>query len=600
MLRHIPAWPLKSALDGDTFLSADELLFPPKDSIHNEWFPAMNGLHDPMDLLMYKPHLDQLNVKEVSMDTYIRQYVRISELAHIPPGDLEIYIKVVNMLLRSSADVFTTYPMAIDGSRCFRRPQQLFDHRNSTFQAAFGNHSDKMFLHPVLRGSLQWQKYIKREVTGDVFLLCIDKLLDLVATCTPEEIAKKAAMISNYLQSDTPEIQGWDSPTWSRVVGKHFIPANVTFEAFRRKRMKEILPNRGFASLSHCILQDDIGIAWSQLPVLSIRPCPTVVRNMPSNGRPSFGAVLNHLYYLAENNSNVASADVGLYIDDVKATYSYLLEKFREQVFHVDKFRPIWLNIEAPETTTKAQFAAAWTSTNNLCMGLGYDFPPHVYDARPFLQQFSELLEACHVKTLKNVDDLVAPPVTETPAAAAATKKLGGYAGGILRRFQEFRQKQQLFDVSFDVEDQSISAHRLVLCAASEYFRSMFDNPMMERDSKNVPLHEIRPSTVHHVFDYIYTGEIPDIDQHQGVSKELEALTELLEASERFILPELKKVLETRLCNSRYIRPENARWLLEHAQTVNAKLLKKKCKKFISKNAEIVDICSWKPDHLPG
>lgn len=56
---------------------------------------------------------------------------------------------------------------------------------------------------------------------------------------------------------------------------------------------------------------------------------------------------------------------------------------------------------------------------------------------------------------------------------------------------REIRRQGKLCDVTIKVEDQSFSAHRIVLAATIPYFYSMFMNGMRENREKEITMKEI-------------------------------------------------------------------------------------------------------------
>ena len=51
---------------------------------------------------------------------------------------------------------------------------------------------------------------------------------------------------------------------------------------------------------------------------------------------------------------------------------------------------------------------------------------------------------------------------------------------------EEIRKQGKLCDVTIKVDDQSFSAHRIVLCATIPYFNAMFTHDMLESRQKEV------------------------------------------------------------------------------------------------------------------
>lgn len=60
-----------------------------------------------------------------------------------------------------------------------------------------------------------------------------------------------------------------------------------------------------------------------------------------------------------------------------------------------------------------------------------------------------------------------------------------------LPQMREIRRQGKLCDVTIKVEDQSFSAHRIVLAATIPYFYAMFMNEMREHREKEITMKEI-------------------------------------------------------------------------------------------------------------
>ncbi|XP_029657468.1 kelch-like protein 12 [Octopus sinensis] len=70
------------------------------------------------------------------------------------------------------------------------------------------------------------------------------------------------------------------------------------------------------------------------------------------------------------------------------------------------------------------------------------------------------------------------------------------------------RRNSQLFDVRLKVEEVVINAHRIVLCACSNYFRKMFLCGMVESTSDEIHIQNVDSRIMQLIVDYAYTGEI--------------------------------------------------------------------------------------------
>ena len=78
----------------------------------------------------------------------------------------------------------------------------------------------------------------------------------------------------------------------------------------------------------------------------------------------------------------------------------------------------------------------------------------------------------------------------------------------LLSSLNELRRQSTLCDVEIKVLDVVFYAHRVLLCAASEYFHVMFCSGMAESFQRTVQLQGVQSEIVALLLDFIYTGKI--------------------------------------------------------------------------------------------
>jgi speckle-type POZ protein len=140
--------------------------------------------------------------------------------------------------------------------------------------------------------------------------------------------------------------------------------------------------------------------------------------------------------------------------------------------------------------------------------------------------------------------------------------------------------KQQLTDVSFDVDGESFSAHRLVLAARSPVFRAELYGSMAESKMASITIQEMGASTFRSMLHYMYHGSLPDAGK-ADVSSTMAEYQRLLAAADRYGVERLKKICEDKLCvNS--ITVDNVVSTLELAERHVCPKLKASCLDFLS------------------
>ena len=70
------------------------------------------------------------------------------------------------------------------------------------------------------------------------------------------------------------------------------------------------------------------------------------------------------------------------------------------------------------------------------------------------------------------------------------------------------RRSKKLCDVTLIAQEERILAHKIVLAAASPYFKAMFTSGMREEDMSVIPLHGISPCTLSRLVEFAYTAEV--------------------------------------------------------------------------------------------
>jgi hypothetical protein len=73
---------------------------------------------------------------------------------------------------------------------------------------------------------------------------------------------------------------------------------------------------------------------------------------------------------------------------------------------------------------------------------------------------------------------------------------------------REIRRTGKLCDIVIKVEDQSFSAHRIVLAATIPYFYGMFSQEYQESKKKEIVMKEIEATSLESLINFAYSGLI--------------------------------------------------------------------------------------------
>ena len=86
--------------------------------------------------------------------------------------------------------------------------------------------------------------------------------------------------------------------------------------------------------------------------------------------------------------------------------------------------------------------------------------------------------------------------------------RTGGFADERIMCVSEMKRDGFLTDFVINVGDVEIKCHRMVLAAASPYFRAMFSHDLSESQAGTVELQDMNVDVVRDVVDYCYSGEL--------------------------------------------------------------------------------------------
>lgn len=94
-------------------------------------------------------------------------------------------------------------------------------------------------------------------------------------------------------------------------------------------------------------------------------------------------------------------------------------------------------------------------------------------------------------------------------------------------------------DITFELDDGKMKAHRSMLVARCEVMRAMFSGNFAESNAHIICLPGVTEYTFHKLLCYLYTDEIPSISADKSLN--------LLELANRLCLPRLLNLIECRV-----------------------------------------------------
>uniref|UniRef100_A0ACD5W4E5 Uncharacterized protein n=1 Tax=Avena sativa TaxID=4498 RepID=A0ACD5W4E5_AVESA len=140
-------------------------------------------------------------------------------------------------------------------------------------------------------------------------------------------------------------------------------------------------------------------------------------------------------------------------------------------------------------------------------------------------------------------------------------------------------------DVIFEVGGEKFPAHRCVLAARSPVFMAELFGPMKESTEARVHIHDMDARVFKAMLDFIYTDELPEIDDDDDGGQVMDMTHHLLVAADRYDLQRLKLICEHKLCD--YINPNTAASMLTVCERHRCDGLRKACFKFLASVASL-------------
>ncbi|XP_041762813.1 kelch-like ECH-associated protein 1B isoform X4 [Anopheles merus] len=165
-------------------------------------------------------------------------------------------------------------------------------------------------------------------------------------------------------------------------------------------------------------------------------------------------------------------------------------------------------------------------------------------------------------------------------SAATAREDLGdmafympNYSREVLKMMFMMRSHHMLTDVTLEVEQETFHAHKVVLSAASPYFKAMFTGGLKECEMARVKLQGVCPTAMTRILFFMYTGQIRVTEL---------TVCQLLPAATMFQVP---NVIDA-CCDflERQLDPTNAIGIANFAEQHGCESLRQKANQFIERN----------------
>uniref|UniRef100_A0A0N5BQV3 Speckle-type POZ protein n=1 Tax=Strongyloides papillosus TaxID=174720 RepID=A0A0N5BQV3_STREA len=140
------------------------------------------------------------------------------------------------------------------------------------------------------------------------------------------------------------------------------------------------------------------------------------------------------------------------------------------------------------------------------------------------------------------------------------------------------------YDCVIKVEDTEIQVHKEILAKRSPFFCDIFKGTLEESQTNIIEIKDFSAEVVRKMLKYIYTDEVPDIQ---------DMANEIFEIANKYELDRLKAIAEQSMCNSLSIENVCERFALSDKYPTER--LKECCEEIILKNMEYLkETEEWK------
>ncbi|KAJ4770482.1 BTB/POZ/MATH-domain protein [Rhynchospora pubera] len=157
---------------------------------------------------------------------------------------------------------------------------------------------------------------------------------------------------------------------------------------------------------------------------------------------------------------------------------------------------------------------------------------------------------------------------------------------GLCQDIEKLWRKGARFDVTFEVEEERICAHKFMLAARSPVFEAELYGSMKEAKSSSIKIKDMKAEVFKALLHFIYTDKFDDGKLKHDLSDEL--VQDLFAAADRYTLEKLKMQCQKRL--HVYLSIDTVLTTLTLAEQHNSAWLKEKCLQFASNSKNFTQL----------
>ncbi|MCJ1388929.1 hypothetical protein MMC18_001780 [Xylographa bjoerkii] len=591
--RDLPIWTSKS----NDHLTALDALAAVSDSLVLPWSPKFDCfVHQSNDPVVLK----RLGVPLLDDETMLKNHVLENLPAKINSENQSPFLRLITALSTSSLVkrkgffcLLRERRLAPTRDGVMVKPSEVYDHSDEIFVAAFRRQAtDHFLLKDVESVHSFWREVGLRcqtngKLLGGDYVPCLDAIVKRLEGQEDEYLEADIDTVLRPLCKNDYALRDISSTHWSLLATIKVFPPLSDFEGqprFRRERMESLASSSKALSLREIRSTSHIKVCWSQVPFTSSEPSGWVLGQVSESANPSCALVWQHLEYLSCIAGTIEDSEVELFLLDLLDSYEYLQTRLQEskESFRLAK-SAVWLNVDNLRDVSSYELRHSWQRLDHLILLSTCDAPP-LMAVRSFLTPFAKLLNTIGCKSMMY------------PTFRSAVRD---DSEAMASRLNHLRLKSFLTDVTFSVEGISLSAHKVVLAAKSDYCMSQFNGSWNTGDV--VELEDMTPHTLENLIDYAYQDSFdwtslqadPD-DDTNVIADKLDRLLDLLVGADRWLMQDMKTDVEQQILqgNRLLIRADNVRDIRHVADEASAKVLEKYCEDFENNNAEAVRLAN--------
>ncbi|TFY51660.1 hypothetical protein EVG20_g10897, partial [Dentipellis fragilis] len=588
--RRLPVW--LTLGNSKRYVTASDVQMLPSTILHPP--EILPFLRDSDMFMAYNSKIEyNLKLPPLTLTVLHNKFLKVQSGQQLPGHQLPSYHRLMDVLLNTPSNQTFESVLLPNSAGILVPAHELYARSVPIFAAAFQTQSGR-FIHPTY-GDLEQRARrfgLHTDLDFDSFLLCAGVVNADVGHTVDARRERRAEPLYALYRSEALAIYiGGNTARWRALDQMRFI---------RRREARfppelSALPNfnptaYGINDLPNLISPSQIlrpgleSVAWSQRGLFTSAPNERLLLADLHLGIPTVREVVEHLCVLARiAHDHTGSAPL---LADIKATYDWLSKSTNDpdtaltlvQEFTSRPHARLFLNID------RAADAWTWRSAHELFFGIEDADAAGVYGVRALLAPFAPLLRAVGVKD--------GSPLTDYARAEAspAEEQLGALRAG----FAALRRERVLVDVVLVAAEDGepgrrFEAHRVVLAAASGYFRDMFrgDFDDLRRGETRV---DKSASCLECALDFIYAGTLSRPKAAEPHSEAwYDVLVELLSLSDFWQMQALCDAVQNALLDYIALTTwDDLRRRAEEVKALSAAVLLGACRRFEEERGDAI------------